>query len=89
MRALLSLPAERAELSSRIQKSKLERCPIPRLRLPDAQWLKPQFATASFGDKLRPPRHREGIYITKADLEPVRLPLIILVVSTCFHGRPR
>jgi len=33
---------ERAELSARIQMSKLERCPIPKLRFPDAQWVKPQ-----------------------------------------------
>jgi ATP-dependent DNA ligase len=31
---------ERAELSARLQKS--ERCPLPRLRFPDAQWVKPQ-----------------------------------------------
>jgi ATP-dependent DNA ligase len=33
---------ERAELSARLQMSKLERCPIPKLRFPDAQWVKPQ-----------------------------------------------
>jgi bifunctional non-homologous end joining protein LigD len=33
---------ERNELSSRLQMSKLERCPIPKLRFPDAQWVKPQ-----------------------------------------------
>jgi bifunctional non-homologous end joining protein LigD len=33
---------ERAELSACIQMSKLERCPIPKLRFPDAQWVKPQ-----------------------------------------------
>jgi DNA ligase D-like protein (predicted ligase) len=33
---------ERAELSARIQMSKLDRCPIPKLRFPDAQWVKPQ-----------------------------------------------
>jgi ATP-dependent DNA ligase len=33
---------ERAELSARIQMSKLERCPIPKLRFPDAQWVNPQ-----------------------------------------------
>jgi DNA ligase D-like protein (predicted ligase) len=33
---------ERNELSSRLQTSKLERCPIPKLRFPDAQWVKPQ-----------------------------------------------
>jgi ATP-dependent DNA ligase len=33
---------ERKELSARIQMSKLERCPIPKLRFPDAQWVKPQ-----------------------------------------------
>jgi bifunctional non-homologous end joining protein LigD len=33
---------ERAELSARIQMSKLERCPIPKLRFPDAQWVKPR-----------------------------------------------
>ena len=31
---------DRAELSARLQKS--ERCPIPKLRFPDAQWVKPQ-----------------------------------------------
>jgi bifunctional non-homologous end joining protein LigD len=34
--------AERAELSARMQMRKLERCPIPKLRFPDAQWVKPQ-----------------------------------------------
>jgi len=34
--------SERAELSVRLQRSKLERCPIPKLRIPDAQWVKPQ-----------------------------------------------
>jgi bifunctional non-homologous end joining protein LigD len=33
---------ERAELSARIQMNKLERCPLHRLRFPDAQWVKPQ-----------------------------------------------
>jgi DNA ligase D-like protein (predicted ligase) len=33
--------AERTELSARIQSNKLERCPIPKLRFPDAQWVKP------------------------------------------------
>jgi len=33
---------KRAELSARIQMSKLERCPIPKLRFPDAQWVKPR-----------------------------------------------
>jgi bifunctional non-homologous end joining protein LigD len=33
---------ERAELSARIQMRKLERCPIPKLRFPDAQWVKPE-----------------------------------------------
>jgi bifunctional non-homologous end joining protein LigD len=33
---------ERAKLSARIQMSKLDRCPIPKLRFPDAQWVKPQ-----------------------------------------------
>jgi hypothetical protein len=33
---------ERAELSVRLQMSKLERCPIPKLRFPDAQWTQPQ-----------------------------------------------
>ena len=33
---------ERAELATRIQMSKLERCPIPKLRFPDAQWVKPR-----------------------------------------------
>ena len=31
---------ERAELSAQLSKS--ERCPLPRLRFPDAQWVKPQ-----------------------------------------------
>jgi bifunctional non-homologous end joining protein LigD len=34
--------AARAELSARLQMSKLERCPIARLRFPDAQWVEPQ-----------------------------------------------
>ena len=34
--------AERNELSARLQVSKLERSPIPKLRFPDAQWVKPQ-----------------------------------------------
>ncbi len=34
--------SERAELSARLQASKLERSPIPKLRFPDAQWVKPQ-----------------------------------------------
>jgi len=33
--------AERAELSARIQMSKLEHCSIPKLEFPDAQWVKP------------------------------------------------
>jgi len=33
---------ERAELATRIPMSKLERCPIPKLRFPDAQWVEPQ-----------------------------------------------
>src|SRR5262249_11976459 len=33
---------ERAELSARLQRSKLECSPIPKLRFPDAQWVKPQ-----------------------------------------------
>jgi bifunctional non-homologous end joining protein LigD len=33
---------ERNELSARLRVSKLERCPIPKLRFPDAQWVKPQ-----------------------------------------------
>jgi DNA ligase D-like protein (predicted ligase) len=33
---------ERAELSARLQTSKLNHSPIPRLRFPDAQWVKPQ-----------------------------------------------
>jgi bifunctional non-homologous end joining protein LigD len=32
---------ERAELSARLQMSKLERCPISKLRFPDAQWVNP------------------------------------------------
>ena len=34
--------SERAELNARLQTSKLERCPIPKLRFPDAHWVKPQ-----------------------------------------------
>jgi DNA ligase D-like protein (predicted ligase) len=34
--------AEREELSARLQTSRLERSPIPKLRFPDAQWVKPQ-----------------------------------------------
>jgi bifunctional non-homologous end joining protein LigD len=34
--------SERAELSARLQTRKLERCAIPKLRFPDAQWVKPQ-----------------------------------------------
>jgi bifunctional non-homologous end joining protein LigD len=34
--------AERNELSARLQASKVERCLIPKLRIPDAQWVKPQ-----------------------------------------------
>jgi hypothetical protein len=30
---------EKKELNARLQVSKLERCPIPRLRFPDAQWV--------------------------------------------------
>jgi bifunctional non-homologous end joining protein LigD len=37
----ISGPA-RAELSARLQMSKLARCPIDRLRFPDAQWVEPQ-----------------------------------------------
>jgi len=33
---------ERDELSARIKMSKLEHCPVPKLRFPDAQWVKPQ-----------------------------------------------
>jgi bifunctional non-homologous end joining protein LigD len=33
---------ERNELSARLQRNKLERCPIPKLRIPDAQWVQPQ-----------------------------------------------
>jgi bifunctional non-homologous end joining protein LigD len=33
---------ERNELGARLQTSKLERCPIPKLRFADAQWVKPQ-----------------------------------------------
>jgi bifunctional non-homologous end joining protein LigD len=41
--AFIALPGtERAELDARLQMSKLERCPIPKLRFPDAQWVKPQ-----------------------------------------------
>jgi bifunctional non-homologous end joining protein LigD len=34
--------AERQELSARLQISKLKHSPIPRLRFPDAQWVRPQ-----------------------------------------------
>ena len=34
--------ADRRELSARLQMKKVERCPIPKLRFPDAQWVKPQ-----------------------------------------------
>ena len=34
--------AEREELSARIKMSKLDHCPLPKLRFPDAQWVKPQ-----------------------------------------------
>ena len=34
---------ERDELGARLRTSRLERCPIPKLRFPDAQWVKPQF----------------------------------------------
>jgi bifunctional non-homologous end joining protein LigD len=41
--AFIALSAsDRDELSARLQTSKLEHCPIPRLRIPDAQWLQPQ-----------------------------------------------
>jgi bifunctional non-homologous end joining protein LigD len=41
--AFIALPGtERAELNARLQMSKLECCPIPKLRFPDAQWVKPQ-----------------------------------------------
>ena len=33
---------ERQELSARLAASKVERSPIPKLRFPDAQWVKPQ-----------------------------------------------
>jgi DNA ligase D-like protein (predicted ligase) len=33
---------ERNELRARLGVSKLERCPIPKLRFPDAEWVKPQ-----------------------------------------------
>ena len=36
------ISSQRAELSARLQTSKLERCPIPKLRFPDAHWVKPQ-----------------------------------------------
>jgi bifunctional non-homologous end joining protein LigD len=55
---------ERAELSARLQMSKLERCPIPKLRFPDAQWVKPKLKARvrpSFRDRLYPARHHEGI----------------------------
>jgi DNA ligase D-like protein (predicted ligase) len=42
--AFIALPgAERAELSARLQTSTVECSPIPKLRFPDAQWVKPQF----------------------------------------------
>jgi bifunctional non-homologous end joining protein LigD len=33
---------ERDELSARLQRSKVERCPLGKFRFPDAQWVKPQ-----------------------------------------------
>ena len=33
---------DRDELRTRLQASKLESCPVPRLRFPDAQWVKPK-----------------------------------------------
>jgi bifunctional non-homologous end joining protein LigD len=41
--AFIALSAtERDELGARLKMSRLERCPIPKLRFPDAQWVKPQ-----------------------------------------------
>jgi len=41
--AFLALSAdERRELSTRLEVRKLERCPIPGLRFPDAHWMRPQ-----------------------------------------------
>jgi ATP-dependent DNA ligase len=34
--------ADRNELSARLQASKVEHCPIPKLRFSDAHWVKPQ-----------------------------------------------
>jgi ATP-dependent DNA ligase len=33
---------EREALKARLKKSKVERCPIPKLHFPDAEWVKPQ-----------------------------------------------
>jgi hypothetical protein len=33
---------ERSELNDRLQMSKLECCPFPKLTFPDAQWVKPE-----------------------------------------------
>ena len=56
---------ERAELSARIQMSKLERCPIPKLRFPDAQWVKPQLKARVriLLESVMSTRHRERIFL--------------------------
>jgi bifunctional non-homologous end joining protein LigD len=56
---------ERNELSARL--SKLDRCPIPKLRFPDAQWVKPQLTApraSSCGNELSSARNRKGICLT-------------------------
>jgi len=67
--------SERAELSVRLQTSKLERCPIPKLRFPDAQWAEPQLQgprSSSLGERLSPTRHREGICVaTRCEGRPL------------------
>ena len=41
--AFIALSAhEREALKARLKTSKVERCPIPKLRFPDAEWVKPQ-----------------------------------------------
>jgi DNA ligase D-like protein (predicted ligase) len=57
--------SEREELSARLATSKLERCPIPKLRFPDAQWVKPHLMARV--------RHLSGInYIRHATVRAIR-----------------
>jgi bifunctional non-homologous end joining protein LigD len=56
---------ERDELSARLQTSKLERSPIPQLRFPDAQWVKPQLTARV--------RHLSGTkYLRHATVREIR-----------------